>query len=105
MSTIREEQYLEKIGEIVNEKGYAKIKDISRKLNLVPSTVTEMMKRLEGKNFIKYEKYGAVTLTELGRKKIQELDEKHKTLKKFFMIIGLDEETAEKDACIIEHVI
>jgi len=29
---------------------------------------------------------------------------KHETLKNFFMLIGVDEDTAEEDACKIEHV-
>ena len=70
MVSIREEEYLEKIGEIVKEKGYAKIKDISKALNLVPSTVTEMMQKLEKEGLVNYEKYSGVTLTELGKKKI-----------------------------------
>ncbi len=46
-----------------------------------------------------------MTLTDKGEGKAVELSEKHEVLKEFFIILGLDEELADEDACKIEHVV
>ena len=100
----RFEEYLEVIYEIVKKKGYARAKDLVNAMNVSPSTVTEMVQKMDKEGYVNYEKYGGVTLTEKGRKLVEKLAKKHKTLKNFFVLIGVDEEVAEEDACRIEHV-
>jgi len=100
----RYEEYLEVIYEIVGKKGYARAKDLANALNVSPSTVTEMIQKLGKNGYINYEKYGGITLTTKGRKLVEELARKHEVLKNFFMLIGVEEEVAEEDACKIEHV-
>jgi DtxR family Mn-dependent transcriptional regulator len=62
-----------------------------------------MIQKLSDMDFVKYEPYHGVSLTTKGRKIAKDLFETHKTLASFLMIIGVDEETAESDACQIEH--
>lgn len=105
MVTKRTEEYLETIYELVQKKGYARVKDISNQLDVGLSTVTEMLKKLSDAGYINYEKYGAVTLTEKGEEIAVELEQKHKVLKDFLVILGIDEKVADEDACNIEHVV
>ncbi|MDI9394410.1 MAG: metal-dependent transcriptional regulator [Euryarchaeota archaeon] len=105
MTTERDEDYLKIIASIVEEKGYAKVKDVAKELGLVPSTVTGMFKKLDKKGYINYEKYGGVTLTGKGTEIARKTREKYSMLKEFLMHLGLDEETAEEDACKIEHIL
>ncbi|MFO7792086.1 MAG: metal-dependent transcriptional regulator [Candidatus Saliniplasma sp.] len=100
----REEEYIEAIYDVVKDKGYAKVKDIAESLEVGLSSVTEMFQKLDKKGYIDYKKYSGVTLTDKGEEKSIELSEKHKVLKDFFIILGLDEEIADDDACKIEHV-
>ncbi len=101
----REEEYLESIYEVVQDKGYAKVKDISDVMDVGLSSVTEMFQKLDDKGYINYKKYSGVTLTEKGEDKAVELSEKHEVLRDFFVILGVDEDIADEDACNIEHVV
>lgn len=105
MVTKRTEEYLETIYELVQRKEYARVKDISNHLDVGLSTVTEMLKKLSDTGYINYEKYGAVTLTKKGERVAVELEQKHKVLKDFLVILGINEKVADEDACNIEHVV
>lgn len=99
----RAEDYLRTVYEIIEEKGYARIKDVARELNVKPSTVVEMMKKLRGKRLVFYEKYGGVTLTPRGKEIAEAVKERRDTFKKFLEIILVPEETAAKDSHVLEH--
>ena len=105
MTTERDEDYLKIIASIVEEKGYAKVKDVAKELELGPSTVTGMFKKLDKEGYINYEKYGGVTLTEKGTEIARKTREKYSMLKDFLMHLGIDEKIAEEDACKIEHIL
>jgi len=102
---IRSEDYLKAIYEICKEKGYVRAKDIANKLNVSPSTVTEMLQRLKNDGFVNYEKYGGITLTKKGIEKAKILVERFRILKEFLQILGVDEKVALEDAHKIEHVV
>jgi len=105
MVTRRTEQYIEVIYEIVKKKGYARVKDVSEALGVGFSAVSEMFSKLSEKGYVNYEKHGGVTLTEEGEKLAIRLSEKHKVLREFLIMLGVDEEVADEDACEIEHVV
>ncbi|MCK7483208.1 MAG: metal-dependent transcriptional regulator [Candidatus Moduliflexus flocculans] len=103
MTTYREEDYLEAISHVVNRKGYAKVTDISKHLGCSAATVTEMFVRLSDRGLVNYEKYGGVTLTEKGRNIGTEIDARHQLIRDFLLVLGVTNEVAEIDACMIEH--
>ena len=105
LGSVRAEDYLKAIYSVSKVKGYARVKDLSRILGVSPSTVTEMLRKLKDDDLINYEKYGGVTLTPKGMGLAKELVRKFEILKDFLIILGLDEETANKDAHKIEHVV
>ena len=78
---------------------------MAKELDLGPSTVTGMFKKLDKASYINYEKYGGVTLTSKGEEIAKRTKEKYSMLKDFLAILGLDEKTAEEDACKIEHIL
>lgn len=63
----RKEDYLKVIDQIVSIKGYAQVKDISKELHVSPSTVSLMLKKLMVNDYINYEKYSCITLTQKGK--------------------------------------
>jgi DtxR family Mn-dependent transcriptional regulator len=82
----------------------ARSKDIAEKLNIKRGSVTGMLKKLAGNKLINYEPYGYVTLTPEGRKIAVEIERRHIFLKDFFhRILKVDEKTADRAACQIEH--
>lgn len=99
----RAEDYLRGVYEIVERKGYARIKDIARELGVQPSTVVEMIKKLDHRGLVVYEKYGSVTLTPRGKEIARAIRERHETFKKFLEIILVPKDIALKDAHVLEH--
>jgi Mn-dependent DtxR family transcriptional regulator len=101
--TDRMEDYLEVIYELVQQKGYATTVDISSYLNVSSPSVTKMMQKLDETGYLIYEKYRGIKLTNEGIRIARNIRNRHGLLAEFFMIIGVDEETANNDAEGIEH--
>ncbi len=101
--TDRMEDYLEVIYELVEQKGYATTVDISNYLNVSSPSVTKMMQKLDETGYLNYEKYRGIRLTEEGILIAENIRSKHGLLAEFFMMIGVDEESANNDAEGIEH--
>ena len=101
--TERMEDYLEVIYELVQQKGYATTVDISSYLNVSSPSVTKMMQKLDETGYLIYEKYRGIKLTNEGIRIARNIRNRHGLLAEFFMIIGVDEETANNDAEGIEH--
>jgi len=99
----RVEDYLKAVHEIIDQKGYARVKDISRNLGVKPSTVVEMMRKLHDRGFVVYEKYGGITLTSRGKEVAEAVKMRHSTFRKFLEIILVPEDIAAKDAHVLEH--
>jgi len=68
MTTRNMEDYLEVILNLKNKKGYVKAKDIADKLEVKRPSVSEMIKKLNKKNYVSYEKYGEIAISSKGKK-------------------------------------
>ena len=97
------EDYLEAIYSIIQKKGYARTKDIARTLGVKSPSVTEMLRRLNEKGLVIYEKYGGVTLTPKGEEIAKVVKDRHETFAKLLKIIRIPEEIAKKDTLLMEH--
>lgn len=97
------EDYLRAIYEIVAQKGFARIKDIAREVKVKPPTVVEMMKKLDAKELVVYEKYGGVTLTDRGRDIAEIIEKRHETFRELLEILLVPKDIALRDAHILEH--
>ena len=101
--TVSEEGYIETIHSLIQEQGYARVADIAETLNVKPPSVTNMIKRLDEQKFVNYTRYRGVVLTPKGKQLAGALEKRHQALKRFLVMIGVNEEKAEKEACEIEH--
>lgn len=101
--TSRAEDYVELIYELIKEKGYARMADISENLYVRSPTVTKMLKRLAEEGLIHYERYRGIRLTEKGEDLAKALRERHDILVRFFEALGVSSETAHKTAEGVEH--
>jgi Mn-dependent DtxR family transcriptional regulator len=101
--TDRMEDYLEVVYELVRQKGYATTVDISEYLNVSSPSVTSMMKKLDQKGFLRYEKYRGMSLTEEGIEVAKSMHKRHGILSDFFRMIGVQNDIANEDAEGIEH--
>ena len=102
-STVREEDYLEVIAELVELKGYATTLDISRFMNVTPTSVTKMLQKLDEKKYLEYEKYHGINLTTMGKHVADSIRRKHSTLLEFFEILNVGKEIANQDTEGLEH--
>lgn len=97
------EDYLERIHELIEAKGYARPIEIAAALGIRPSSVTKMMRRLHDQGFAVYEKHRGLTLTEAGEKVAIRIRRRHKTVSEFLRLLGVDEECLQQDTEGIEH--
>ena len=103
--TIREsaEDYLEQILMLLEKKGHARSVDIAAGLNVSKPSVSVAMKKLRENGYISMEKGGLISLTDKGYPIARRTYDRHQSLTKFFVSLGVDEAIARKDACKIEH--
>jgi Mn-dependent DtxR family transcriptional regulator len=97
------EDYLERIHELIQEKGYARVVDIASSLKVKQASVTSMVQKLDELGFLKYEKYRGLVLTDKGREVAKRIQNRHATLSRFFSLFGLSPETQQQDIEGIEH--
>lgn len=97
------EDYLERIHELIEEKGYARVVDIASSLKVKQASVTSMVQKLGDLGFLNYVKYRGLVLTDKGRAVATEIQQRHETLARFFSLFGLPAETQQRDIEGIEH--
>ena len=97
------EDYLETILILKERKGMVRSIDIANELQFTKASVSVAMKKLRESGHITMDKDGYITLTEQGAQVAQRVYQRHRLLTRFFMTLGVSEETASADACKIEH--
>src|SRR5260370_33678001 len=97
------EDYLARIDELIEEKGYARVVDIASSLKVKQASVTSMVQKLGELGYLKYEKYRGLILTDKGRTVARRIKDRHETLSRFFSLLGLNPETQKLDIEGIEH--
>ncbi len=99
------EMYLETIYILSQKKSSVRSIDIAEYMNYSKPSVCRAVGILKRENYITVDKNGYITLTDKGSAVSQKIFERHTVLSEVLMMLGIDEETALKDACRIEHVI
>ena len=97
------EDYLESILMLSEEKDCVRSVDIAARLSVTKPSVSVAMKQLRENGYIRMDENSYITLTESGRAIAREVYQRHKTITKFLMQIGVNEADAREDACKIEH--
>jgi Mn-dependent DtxR family transcriptional regulator len=97
------EDYLERILELINSKGYARVVDIATSLKISQASVTNMVQRLDAEGLLKYEKYRGLVLTTAGEALARNITRRHQLLTDFFTLLGLDERVIYHDVEGMEH--
>src|SRR6266480_3914167 len=97
------EDYLERILELINSKGYARVVDIAAALRISQASVTNMVQRLDAEGLLKYEKYRGLILTGAGKRLARKITHRHRLLTDFLKLLGLDEKVIYHDVEGMEH--
>jgi DtxR family transcriptional regulator, manganese transport regulator len=97
------EDYLERILELINSKGYARVVDIATSLNISQASVSNMIQRLDGEGLLKYEKYRGLVLTAAGETLARNIARRHELLTDFLTLLRLDKQVIHHDVEGMEH--
>jgi DtxR family manganese transport transcriptional regulator len=97
------EDYVELIDDLIKDGGEARQVDIAARLGVAQPTVARMLKRLIEEGLVSRKPYRGVFLTERGRALAKESRARHEIVERFLIDIGVDPETARRDAEGIEH--
>ncbi len=100
-----QENYLEQILRICKRYGHAKTGQIAEALGVAPSSVTEMLNKLEKLGFIRYTAYHGVELSEQGYFRALAILKRHNLAERFLTeVVGMDAAAAKDWGCRMEHV-
>ena len=100
------ENYLEAILKLEDENQQVRSIDVATELRVSRPSVNKALGVLKKAGMVEQQPYGQISLTMEGRKKASEVMRRHQTLKRFLIkVLGVDEETADNDACRMEHVV
>jgi len=97
------EDYLERILELINSKGYARVVDIASSLDISQASVTNMVQRLDAEGLLKYEKYRGLVLTTAGEELARNITRRHQLLTDFLKLLGIDDDVIYHDVEGMEH--
>lgn len=97
------EDYLESMLMMQLRHGYIRSIDVAEHLGVTKPSVTYATRRLKESGHITMDKDGLITLTDSGMAVASKMLDRHKTLTAFLVALGVDSDTAEADACRIEH--
>lgn len=101
--TPRVEDYIEVVYELILEKGYARIVDISAHLHVSSPTATKMIQKLGEDGLVIYERYRGIALTSAGADLAKKLRRRHDVVMDFLRLLEVDEATANRATEGIEH--
>lgn len=99
------EMYLEAILVLSKEKQAVRSLDVAQYRNYSKPSVSRAVKLLRDGGYITVDKDGFIHLTDGGREVAEKIYHRHRVLTDFLKSLGVDEETASRDACKMEHVI
>ena len=99
------EMYLETIYILSQESSNVRSIDVGSYMGYSKPSVSRAIGLLKNEGLVLMDENGYLKLTPAGAKRAKGIYERHTVLTKVFTDLGVDEETASKDACRIEHYI
>ena len=109
--SIAMQKYLETVFDLSERSGNAspagvRVSDIAMRLGVSKASVNNAINVLARDGYVNSERYQEIFLTAQGRNTAILLESKHRIIRALFAdVVGIPEETANEDACAIEHII
>ena len=99
------EYYVEMVS-FLSYEGEVRVTDIASRLGVSKPSVLTALKALEEQGLLEHERYRTIHLTEKGMHQAMEIRDRHDFLTSFLRdTLGVSAETAEEDACKMEHIL
>ncbi|MGN0847940.1 MAG: metal-dependent transcriptional regulator [Kiritimatiellia bacterium] len=99
------EDYIEAIQVLIRDKGAARVRDVAAALGVKMPSVVKAIGELKKLGLATQEPYGNIELTEKGARVAAFVLGRHTVLKAFLLKLGVGDRSAEKDACLMEHIL
>lgn len=100
------EEYLEALYTLTQDGKSASTSEISKRLNIAPSSVTEMLRKLTDGGYLNYSPYQGVTLTPKGFAIAEKMARRHRLLERFLHdVLHLGKDKVHEEACAMEHAL
>ena len=99
------EDYLEAILVLQKKRGLVRSVDVARHMEVSKPSVCHAVATLRDGGFLTMDEDHFLHLTDVGREVAEKIYERHCFFTERLIALGVNPETAETDACRIEHVI
>ena len=102
--TPSQEHYLRAIWELRSQRGYARLADLARSLDVTPATLSVGLRPLEARSLVAHDEHRLLLLTPAGDRVAREVHHRYMVLRSFLAdVLRVSGATAEREACLIEH--
>jgi len=100
-----EEMYLETIYLLTSKSTFVRSIDVCAELGYSRPSVSRAVGLLQKRGYITVASNGTISLTDAGKKKSEDIYQRHKVITEVLSTLGASDEVADENACRIEHVI
>ena len=99
------EDYLEAIYMLIADGKPAQVRDVARMLSVKMPSVVKAIRELKKLELVSQEPYANIELTAKGSRLAKHVLNRHTLIRSFLMKLGVSRRTADKDACLMEHIL
>lgn len=99
------EEYLETIYRITEKGGKPATTAIAGELGVSAPSVSQMLRKLDQKGYLRYEPYGGAVLTAKGKATGRTVLRKHRLIERFLIALGISKKKVHNEACRLEHTV
>jgi len=99
------EDYLEAIYMLISEGRPAQVRDVANLLSVKMPSVVKAIRELKKLELVTQEPYANIELTAKGNRLARHVLNRHKLLRSFLVKLGVTRKTADRDACLMEHIL
>ena len=99
------EDYLEAVYLLIAEDRPAQVRDVAKSLSVKMPSVVKAIHELKKLGLVTQEPYANIELTAKGRRAARKVLDRHTLIRSFLMKLGVGRRTADRDACLMEHIL
>ena len=99
------EDYLEAVYILISEDRPAQVRDVAKMLSVKMPSVVKAIHELKRLGLVTQKPYAAIELTVKGARVAKHVLNRHTLLRSFLMKLGVSRRNADKDACLMEHIL
>ena len=99
------EDCLEAVYVLISEDRPAQVRDVAKMLAVKMPSVVKAIHELKKLGLVTQKPYAAIELTVKGARVAKQVLNRHTLLRSFLMKLGVSRRNADKDACLMEHIL